>query len=234
MDGSKSLWERFAEIPDPRSKQGQRHSLASILSLITVATLCGARSLEGVAQFARDHGRRFAKPLGFTHKTTPCKATLSNILRRLDHSAVERVISAWVRDRIGESAGKQITIDGKSLRGSADGTLPCVHLLAAYAPQADVVLAQFRVDAKTNEHKAALKAIGLLPVSGNILSADAMFTHRDFAEQVTQADGHYILPVKENPSKLRADIALAFETPKTLSPSAESDSGERSPYGIYS
>jgi hypothetical protein len=61
-----------------------------------------------------------------------------------------------------------------------------------------------------------------------------MFTHRDFAEQVTQADGHYILPVKENQSKLRADIALAFETPKTLSPSAESDSGERSPYGIYS
>jgi hypothetical protein len=226
MEGSKSLWERFAEIPDPRSKQGQRHSLAAILSLITVATLCGARSLEAVAQFARDRGRRFAESLGFTHETTPCKATLSNTLRRLDPEAVERTVSDWVRDRIGQSAGKQIAIDGKSLCGSSDGALPCVHLLSAFAPHADAVLAQFRVDAKTNEHKAALEAIGLLPVAGNIVTADAMFTHRDFVERVIQAGGDYILPVKENQSKLRADIALAFETPEALSPSAACDFGK--------
>ena len=225
MDGPKSLWERFAELPDPRSKQGQRHSLAAILSLLTVATLCGARSLEAASQFARERGRRFAESLGFTHQTTPCKATLSNVLRRLDPETVERAVSAWIRDRIGESAGNQITIDGKSLRGTADGALPCVHLLAAFAPHADAVLAQLQVDAKTNEHKAALEALALLPVSGKVVTADSMFTHRDFAEAVIQGGGDYVLPVKENQATLRADIALAFETPEALSPSAACDSG---------
>ena len=225
MDGSKSLWERFAELPDPRSKQGQRHSLSAILSLLTVATLCGARSLEATSQFARDRGRRFAESLGFTHQTTPCKATLSNVLRRLDPETVERAVSAWIRDRVAESAGDQITIDGKSIRGTADGTLPCVHLLAAFAPHADAVLAQLHVDAKTNEHKAALEALGILPVTRKVVTADAMFTHRDFAGEILKGGGDYLLPVKENQATLRADIALAFETPEALSPSAACDSG---------
>ena len=224
MDVSKSLWERFAELPDPRSRQGQRHSLAAILSLMTVATLCGARSLEAAAQFARDRGRRFAESLGFTHETTPCKATLSNVLRRLDPEAVERAVSAWIRDRIDGSVGEQIAIDGKSLRGTADGASPCIHLLAAFAPHADAVLAQLQVEARTNEHKAALEALCLLQLAGKVVTADAMFTHRDFAEKIVQGGGDYVLPVKENQASLRADIALAFETPEALSPSAACDS----------
>jgi hypothetical protein len=195
------------------------------LSLTTVATLCGARSLEAASQFVRDRGRGFAESLGFTHKTTPCKATLSNILRQLDPKAVENAVSAWIRDRLGDSAGEQIAIDGKSLRGTSDVTLPCVHLLAAFAPHSDAVLAQLQVDAKTNEYKAALEALALLPVAGKFVTADAMFTHRDFAEEVIQEGGDYTLPVKENQATLRADIALAFETPEALSPSAACDSG---------
>jgi hypothetical protein len=181
--------------------------------------------LEAASQFVRDRGRGFAESLGFTHKTTPCKATLSNILRQLDPKAVENAVSAWIRDRLGDSAGEQIAIDGKSLRGTSDVTLPCVHLLAAFAPHSDAVLAQLQVDAKTNEYKAALEALALLPVAGKFVTADAMFTHRDFAEEVIQEGGDYTLPVKENQATLRADIALAFETPEALSPSAACDSG---------
>jgi predicted transposase YbfD/YdcC len=92
-------------------------------------------------------------------------------------------------------------------------------LLAAFAPHADVVLAQFCVDAKTNEQKAARETIGLLPVSGKIVTADAVFTLPDFAERVTRSGEHYSLPANENQAKLRADIALAFETSQTLSAS---------------
>lgn len=231
MDVHRSLWDRFATLPDPRSRSGQRHSLPAILSLITVSVLCGARSLEAIAQFARDRGKSFQATLGFTHEKTPCKATLSNVLRRLDIAAVEAVIAAWIVDRIGPDAGRAIALDGKTLRGSADGTLPGVHLLAAFAPHADAVVSQFRVDAKTNEHKAALEMLGVLPLADKIVTADAMFTHRDFAAAVIRAGGDYILPVKENQAALRADIAMAFETPEALSPSAESDRGIGTPHG---
>src|SRR5579875_1464652 len=90
MTAPPSLWDRFAALPDPRSPLGRRHLLPALLALVTVAVLCGARSLEAVAQFARDRRPAFAFALGFTRRDTPCKATLSNTLRRLDADALER------------------------------------------------------------------------------------------------------------------------------------------------
>ncbi|MBV8129800.1 MAG: transposase [Planctomycetaceae bacterium] len=74
-------------------------------------------------------------------------------------------------------------------------------------------------DAKTNEHKAALELLGVLSVKGKIVSGDAMFTHRDVCAKVIEGGGDYILPVRENQSTLRADIAAAFAQPEAgLSP----------------
>jgi hypothetical protein len=228
MTPSPSLSERFASLPDPRSPLGRRHPLPAVLGLVTVAVLCGARSLESVAQFARDRGPGFNAALGFTRRLTPCKATLSNLLRRLDVAAFERTLSAWVADRLGPGDAREIAIDGKALRGSADGAVPGVHLLAAYAPDVGAVLAQLRVDGKTNEHKAALELLGVLPLSGAVVTADAMFTHADFAAEVLRGGGDYLLPVKDNQPRLRADIALAFETPEGLSPPTAAPPGVRS------
>ena len=70
--------------------------------------------------------------------------------------------------------------------------------MAAYAPDVKAVLAQLRVDAKTNEHKAALELLGVLPLKGKIVTGDAMFTHRDVCAEVIEGGGDYVLPVKEN------------------------------------
>jgi hypothetical protein len=226
-----SLAEHFASLPDPRSPLGRRHPLPAVLGLVTVAVLCGARSLEAIAQFARDRAPGFAAALGFTRRATPCKATLSNLLRRLDAAAFERALAAWVAGRLGPGAGREVAIDGKALRGSADGPIPGVHLLAAYAPAASAVLGQLRVDLKTNEHKAALELLGVLPLSGAVVTADAMFTHADFAAEVLLGGGDYLLPVKGNQPTLLADIALAFETPEGLSPPAAVAPGGRPAVG---
>jgi hypothetical protein len=122
---------------------------------------------------------------------------------------------------------REIAIDGKALRGSADGALPGVHLLAAYAPGVDSVLAQLRVDRKTNEHKAALELLGVLPLAGAVVTADAMFTHADFAAGFLEGGGDYLLAVKDNQPTLQADIALAFETPEGLSPPTATPPGGR-------
>ena len=81
------------------------------------------------------------------------------------------------------------------------------------------VLAQLRVDAKTNEHKAALELLGVLPLKGKVVSGDAMFTHRDVCATVIEGGGDYVLPVKENQPTLAKDIAAAFAEPEAgLSP----------------
>ncbi len=215
-----TLWECFASLPDPRSPLGRRHPLPAILSRITVAVLCGARSLEAIAQFPRDRGRGFGFLLGFTRPDTPCKATLSNLLRRLDIDLFGAALAAWIATRCGPRGPREIALDGKAVRGSADGSIPGVHLLAAYVAHIDGVLAQLRVDRKTNEHKAALELLRVLPLKDAVVTADAMFTHADFSRAVIEGGGDSILPVKDNQPRLLADIALAFETPRGLSPPA--------------
>jgi predicted transposase YbfD/YdcC len=84
------------------------------------------------------------------------------------------------------------------------------------------VVSQLRVDAKTNEHKAALELLGIVPVQGAVVTGDAMFTHRDVCATILERGGDYVLPVKDNQPQLRADIEAAFAEPEAgLSPPAD-------------
>ena len=92
-------------------------------------------------------------------------------------------------------------------------------MVSAYAPHVKAVLAQLRVDAKTNEHKAALELLGVLTVRGKVVTGDAMFTHRDVCSAVIRDGGDYVLPVKDNQPTLSRDVAAAFAEPEAgLSP----------------
>jgi hypothetical protein len=218
-----SLADRLARIPDPRADSGKRHPLAAILNLLAVGVLCGLRGLGAIAQLGRHLSPAQARELGFTHPQTPCKATLSNLLRRLDLTRVEAELRAWAAARAGPPA--HLALDGKTLRGSGDADVPAVHLLAAYAVAAGVTVAQTPVDGKTNEHKAALELLRDVPLTDTVVTADAMFTHRDFCQAVLAGGGDYVLPVKENQPTLRRDIQAAFAPPPGLSPPAATAGG---------
>jgi len=213
-----SLMDALAAIPDPRDARGKRHPLAAILGLTVVAVLSGMKSLEAIAQFGRDHGPGLAFALGFRRAQTPVKSRLSTLFRRIDVAAVEAALTRWLAGR--HAAGwAVVTLDGKTLRGSAAGDVPGVHLLAAYAPHAAAVLGQVRVDAKTNEHKAALRLLGILPpLTGAVVTADAMFTHRDVCAAIRGRGGEYLLPVKDNQATVQADIRTALEEGADVSP----------------
>ncbi len=212
-----SLQEVFALLPEVRQARGRRHPLLAILNLTAVALLAGRKTLEAIAQFGRDHGPPLAEALGFTRWPTPCKATLSNVFRRLDGTAYEHALSAWLRRRCPD-LGDTIALDGKTVRGSASAGVPGVHLLSAYAPRVAAVIAQVRVDAKTNEHKAALELLGLLPLQGVIVTGDALFCQRDFCEEVIAQGGDYVLTVKDNQPTVMQHIAAMFAESSAFSP----------------
>ena len=188
MAGSVSLWEVFAEVPDPRDSQGRRHPLPAVLTLATVAMLSGARSLYAIAQFGRDRGKAFAEALGFTRDVPPCCATLHYLFAALDRKAFERAIRRWTAGRV--AAGwRSVSLDGKTLRGVQGHQVPGVHLLAAYAHEAKTVLDQIPVNAKTNEHKTALELLNLIPVEGKVVTGDAMFCQRDLSRKIRKKGG---------------------------------------------
>lgn len=183
-----SLLEAFERVPDPRDAQGRRHPLPAILALAAVAMLSGARSLYAIAQFGRDRGKAFAAALGFTRDVPPCCSTLHYLFAALDRKAFERAIRRWTAGRA--AAGwASMSLDGKTLRGTQGHELPGVHLLAAYAHEAQVVLDQIPVHAKTNEHKTALQMLDLIPLEGKVVTGDAMFCQRDLSRKIRKKRG---------------------------------------------
>jgi hypothetical protein len=219
MDADSSLMELLQSIQDPRGARGKRHPLPALLALAVVAMLSGMTTYEAIVDYGQQRGWEFLRLLGFTRRRGLCKATYSRVFRRIDVAAFEARLAQWIQGRLGSTEAPHLALDGKTVRGSRDGQAPGIHLVSAYAPDVRAVVGQLRVDAKTNEHKAALELLGVLPLRGKVVSGDAMVTHRDVCAEVVRGGGDYVLPVKENQPTLRADLAAAFAEPEAgLSP----------------
>lgn len=216
MSAPISLLDAFALVPDPRSPHGRIHPLVAVLGLTAVALLAGCKSLDAIAQFGRDRGLPLAAALGFRRAKTPDKSALGKIFRRLDPAAVDAALRAWLTGR-GATAG-HLALDGKALTGSRDAAIPGRHLVAAFATEHAAVVGQLEVARTTNEHKAALRLLGVLPLAGRVVTADAMFTHRDVCDAITQAGGDYVLAVKDNQGTLHADLHAEFAEGANFSP----------------
>jgi DDE_Tnp_1-associated/Transposase DDE domain len=237
---SGSLLAYLAEVPDPRSRFGRQHPLSAILGLVCCAILCGARGYAAIAQFAHDHDLALMHRLGFTRRP-PKRHGLRKVLLRLDAVAFEQALTRWAEDVLGRplQASEKVpplaatptpqrleaaSLDGKTLRGSADGLEAAVHLLALVAHATGLPLAQRALPRgvdKTNEYKAGLRLVEQLVLTGAVVTVDAMFTHRDFCQAVRDRGGHYLAFVKENQPTLLHDIEAAFAsaTPEAFSPS---------------
>lgn len=150
-----SLVRALADMPDPRSRHGRRHPLPAILSLATVAMLCGARSLYAIAQWGREQPEAVVRTLGFVQGRTPGVATLHRVFKALDVERFEAVLGQWAQ-AAGGADGEAIAIDGKALRGIHGEQLPGVRLVAAYDVKTGLVLAQKGGEAQNRARGAGM------------------------------------------------------------------------------
>jgi hypothetical protein len=234
-----TLYHALGQVPDHRSPRGQSYPLPSLLLLLATAMLCGARSLYAIAQWGRDYNH-LAPLLGFTKPDpkhpgtvrTPCVSELHTVLAFLDVRRFEQALADWIMARgVADLDDRVVHIDGKRLRGSQGHQLPGVHLLAAYCPDVEGVLAQLRVE-DTNEHKAALELLQLIPLRGTLVTGDAAFTQRDFCQAIIDGGGDYFLPVKDNQPALKEAIETGFRrafSPPGAARAAASRSAGREP-----
>jgi predicted transposase YbfD/YdcC len=211
------LIEVLAEIPDVRSKQGQRHPLAAILALVCSALLCGYRSYTAMAEWGRNYGARLTHALGFTRQP-PCAATLHTVLRGVDREELEANLGAWAEELLAATpaspaAIEGIAVDGKTLRGSQKQGAPGAHLLSALGHRLGLTLAQQAVADKTNEIPVVLELLRQVVLEGRVVTMDALLTQRAIAQQIVAAGGNYVMVVKENQPQLREDIATVFALP---------------------
>ncbi|HEY1243653.1 MAG TPA: ISAs1 family transposase [Hyphomicrobiaceae bacterium] len=183
-----------------------------LLQVTVAATLCGARSLYAIAQWAEE--RRQDDPglleaLGLPPGRRPCVATLHRVFKRLDIAAFEAALGAWLHQP-GVAPTDPIAVDGKTLRGIHGERLPGVPLVGAYAHAAGALVGQLRTAGKGQELAAAKAVLAAVPLAGRLVTTDALLPQREVAQQVVDGGGDYLLPVKDNQPPLPADRQAAF------------------------
>lgn len=221
-----SLFEVLRAVPDPRQRRGIRHRKLSLLAIAVVATVCGARSLEAMAQWARQctpaelerlRCRRNPRTGRFE---APSEPTLRRFLQRIDAEAVDATVGPWLTG-LSLRAGDALALDGKTLRGARRQDQRPVHLLSLVVQSSGITIAQREVDQKTNEIPVAPELLRPVPLAGTCVTADAMHTQEKLARYLVEdKQAHYCFTVKDNQPQLKQDIDTLFDERRDFPPSA--------------
>jgi predicted transposase YbfD/YdcC len=212
LEGEGGLFEMLATFTDHRKRRGIRHSLQSILAVAVCAVLAGQRAFTAIEEWARDQPKDVLKRLGCRYGRPPSERTLRRVLKHsVDVREIDEKLGLWVARHQPVLRGMGIAIDGKTLRGSRDGTKRGVHLLSAVVHGTAVVVAQMQVADKTNEIPCVPPLLAQLDLRGATVTADALHTQKETARHLVEdKKADYVFTVKNNQPTLRKDIDELF------------------------
>jgi predicted transposase YbfD/YdcC len=206
-----ALGKYLRRLKDPRINRCKQHLLLDIITMAVCAVIGHADTWLEVAAFARRRQDWFARFLELPNGV-PSHHTFRRVFDRLDPQALQQALLAWLH-HLSETLGlRHIAIDGKTLRHSKGGAsaLTYLHLVSAWATEADLTLGQVAVEAKSNEITAIPRLLELLDLHGALVTIDAMGCQKEIARQVVARGGDYVLAVKDNQEHLKQDILASF------------------------
>lgn len=207
VEGEGGLIDLLKTIVDPRKPRGVRHPVVTVTAIAILAALSGARSFQAIAEWAQDLSREALRKLGSKRWKPPSEPTIRRVMQQLNADDVDAKTGAWVA-RQRPLAGKDIAVDGKTLRGAHDAGQRAPHLLSAILHQEGVVIAQLQVEEKTNEIPKLPELLAPLPLDGALITFDAMHTQTESASYIVeQKNADYLFIVKDNQPTLRQDIS---------------------------
>jgi predicted transposase YbfD/YdcC len=201
----------FAVVHDPRRQHPTTlHALETIITITILATICGAQNWVEIAHWGQAKADWLAEFLDLRHGL-PSHDTFGRVFAVLAPECLQQAFASWMT-ALADLRQDIVALDGKTIRrslDSADGKGP-IHVVNAWASANEVVLAQFKVDAKTNEITALPELLRMLNLAGAVVTIDAMGCQVAIAQQIQEQGADYVLSLKENQPSLYRDCADLF------------------------
>jgi predicted transposase YbfD/YdcC len=210
-----SLVEHFGDIKDPRVDRTKKHQLQDILVIAILAIIAGAQGWEDIENYGISK-QQWLEEFLVLPNGIPSDDTFRRVFEFIDPEALNRCFLQWVETLVGSMGGEIIPIDGKTIRGSYDRNhgQSALHVISAWASEQRLVLAQVKVEDKSNEITAIPALLELLDITGAIITIDAMGTQTEIAKQIIDKKANYVLALKANHPTLYSQIQQWFETEK--------------------
>lgn len=214
----------FSDIDDPRSLRNQKHPLITLIGTTLLASLSGIDSFSGFADFIEAHYENLIEYFDFPYGC-PSHDTYRRLWDAINPPQFYKSFLLFT-ESLAKLTQTFINLDGKTIRHSGDEK--ALHIVSAWCHANQLVLAQEKVDSKSNEITALPKLIKLLDLQGRIVTIDAMGAQRDICAQIIAQGGDYVISLKGNQGALHQDVAEYFSAPKLL---ATCDSSEENDKG---
>ena len=200
-----SIKKYFTSLKDPRVRKRTEHRLIDIIAIALCGVIANCDGWTDIIDFANNRivwFKRFLKlPNGI-----PSHDTFERVFANIDPAVFNRCCIAWLRD-VSDLVGLgHLAIDGKTLRGSASCKRGPLHLVSAWATEANLSLGEVAVEGKSNEIKAIPELLKLLDLKGALVTIDAIGCQKAIAQQIVDKGGDYLLAVKANQEHLLEDI----------------------------
>lgn len=183
--GNGGLVELCGTLPDGRSRFGKRYPTAGMTAACALATMSGARTFKGIGLWIKALPAKTLADLKLWRP--PSESTVRRHLIGLDAPKTDEAISSWIRGN-DSLKGKALALDGKTVRRSGSGERKNIALLSAVLHDEGVVIAQKRVDDKTNEIPVARELIEELNFEGCVITADALHSQIETANLIKKKE----------------------------------------------
>jgi predicted transposase YbfD/YdcC len=207
------IFDPFSDLSDWRREQGKRHTFNDILVIALCAIVSGADDCEEIVDFGLANEEWFRGFLSLPNGI-PSQDTFLRFFAHVNPDKFRLAFIQWVESFGKCVSGKQIAVDGKTLRRSfnkASGKLG-IHMVSAWCHETGMVLGQVKTDVKSNEITAVPKLIKLLDIRGATVSGDAMNCQKKIVKTIIEGKGDYVIQVKDNQPTMREEIELYFKT----------------------
>ncbi|MCW5319062.1 ISAs1 family transposase [Nostoc sp. KVJ3] len=183
-----------------------------MLVIAILAIIAGAQGWEDIENYGISKQTWLEEFLALPNGI-PSDDTFRRVFELIDPEALNRCFLRWVETLITNMGGEIIPIDGKTIRGSYDRNQgqSALHLISAWASEHSLVLAQVKVEDKSNEITAIPALLEMLDISGCIITIDAMGTQTEIAKQIIAKKADYVLALKANHPMLYSQVKEWFD-----------------------
>ena len=205
-------------LEDPRRPSGNiRHKLIDIFVIGLLGIMGGLEDWESIEDYGYTK-QNWLKTFLELPNGMPSDDTYRSVFERLKPEQVEKVYREWVMPFVGGCIGKQVAIDGKTICGAsnareknekeAEGK---IHMISAWVCEDRISIAQEKTNEKSNEITKIPEILSMIDVYGAVVSIDAMGTQTAIAETIVNAEGNYVLGLKQNQPTLYENVKEYFD-----------------------
>jgi predicted transposase YbfD/YdcC len=211
IEQARRMKDSVGKLEDKRRqpKGNFRHKLVSIVVIVFTAVLCGLDDYEKIEEFGKERQEWFKKFLDMPNGA-PDAITIYRILRVLEAEKLTEALNTWLFE-IKTVVGKDVSIDGKTMRGSIGGKFKGVHVVSAWVQANRITLGQVVTDGHSNEITAIPKLLELIDIKGARVTIDAMGCQKEIASKIIEKGADYTLALKENQKELYRQVKETFE-----------------------